>query len=97
LSLIVIEAPEERWPDLNNWFAAHLRMTDMVCRDIAGSYFVLLPETDAPGASTVAKRVISAVGVSRLSVGVFGDDEARFRDLLAPLDERWHLRDARAA
>jgi GGDEF domain-containing protein len=98
LTLLVIEAPQERWPKLNGWLGASLRMTDMVCRDTSGTYFVLLTETAEAGASTVAKRLIAEVPVSRLSLRAFEPgDENGFRSLLAPLEDRWPLRQPRAA
>jgi hypothetical protein len=86
LSLVVIEASEERCAQLNSWLATNLRNTDLVCREARGSYYLLLTETGDAGASTVMKRLIAEVPVSRLSVAVFPDEEQRVRELLLPLE-----------
>jgi GGDEF domain-containing protein len=97
LSLVILEAPAERWVLLNGWLGAHLRMTDLVCRDTGGVYFILLTETGGEGASTVVKRLAAEIEVTRVSIAEFPREEERVKQLLAPLEARWRLRDARAA
>jgi GGDEF domain-containing protein len=91
ISLFVVDAPGEQALRLNGWLSAGLRTTDLVCRDGGGLYYLILPETSPEGAHTVVKRLLADIEVVRVSVAVFPDDEARFRELLAPLEARWRI------
>jgi len=58
LTLVVVELDPLDSGNLELWFSERLRATDMVCREKAGSYFLLLIETNE------ARLGVSANGFS---------------------------------
>ena len=89
LSLLVVEAGEGEAEKLRAWLATNLRATDLASVGGGGRWFLLLPETDAAGASLLAKRIAADVRLVSLAIAELGEDGERFRSLMDGLDAAW--------
>ena len=87
LSIMAVEAAPADCARLRTWCTGSVRSTDLVCRGADGFFFILLTETNAEGASEVAKRLLSDCKVMQLGNGEFLSEEGRFRALAALLEK----------
>jgi hypothetical protein len=74
---------------LEAWISTRLRAMDLVCKDDAARYFVLLPETTADGASDLVRRLSNEAGPADVAMATLPREVERFAELV-----RWTAVDA---